>query len=98
MVTLRRDILVAVYLFMIHGFSCSQDCTQECTQAHVRWKLPPVVPWKIFWESYSALPQVTLEQKGISNKGLGGKELNQFGMPSGLPLVHLHHTSTGRDE
>ena len=25
-----------------------------------------------------------------SNRGLGGMELNQSGMPSGLPLVHLY--------
>ena len=28
-VTLRRDILVAVYPVMIHHFYCGQDCTQE---------------------------------------------------------------------
>ena len=48
-VTLRRDILVAVYLFMIHGFSCSQDCTQECAWAHVRRMLPLVV---LAWETF----------------------------------------------
>lgn len=30
--------------------------------------------------------------KGQPNKGLGGMEPSQFGMPSSLPLVHLHHT------
>ena len=30
------------------------------------------------------------EEKGKSNKGLGGRELNHSGMPSGLPLGHLH--------
>ena len=30
---------------------------------------------------------------GKSNQGLGGMELNQSGMPSGLVLVHLHPTS-----
>ena len=30
------------------------------------------------------------EEKGKSNKGLGDMELNQSGMPSGLPQVHLH--------
>ena len=34
-----------------------------------------------------------IREKGKSNKGLGGMELNQSGMPSGLPLVHLHPTS-----
>ena len=33
------------------------------------------------------------EEKGKSNKGLSGMELNQSGMPSGLPPVHLHPTS-----
>ena len=30
---------------------------------------------------------------GKSNKGLGGVELNQSGIPSRLPLVHLHPAS-----
>ena len=34
-----------------------------------------------------------IREKGKSNKGLGGMELNQSWMPSGLPLVHLHPTS-----
>ena len=42
--------------------------------------------------SYSVPPQVASEEKGKSNKGLGGMEPSQFGMPSSLPLVHLHHT------
>ena len=91
--TFGGEISVVVRSFLTHCFHCGQDCAQERTQARVRWKLPPVVPWKTFRDSYSALPRVTSEQKGISNKGLGGKELNQFGMPSGLPLVHLHSTS-----
>ena len=33
------------------------------------------------------------EEKGKSNKGVGGKELNQSEVPSGLSLVHLHPTS-----
>ena len=40
MVTLRRDILVAVHLFMAHCFSCGQGCTQECAWVHVRQMLP----------------------------------------------------------
>ena len=76
MVTLRRDILVIVRLFMTHCFYCGQDCTQECAQAHVRWMLPlGVLAWETFQESYSAPPQVASEEKGTSNKGLGGKEL-----------------------
>ena len=34
-----------------------------------------------------------IREKGKSNKGLGGMEINQSGMSSGLPLVHLHPTS-----
>ena len=34
-----------------------------------------------------------IREKGKSNKGPSGMELNQSGMPSGLPLVHLHPTS-----
>ena len=44
-------------------------------------------------KSYSAPPRVASEEKGKSNKGLSGMELNQSGMPSGLPPVHLHPTS-----
>ena len=33
------------------------------------------VAWETFQESYSAPPQVASEEKGTSNKGLGGKEL-----------------------
>ena len=44
-------------------------------------------------KSYSAPPWVASEEKGKSNKGLSGMELNQSGMPSGLPPVHLHPTS-----
>ena len=57
MVTLRRDILVAVYLFMIHGFSCSQDCTQECAWAHVRRMLPlGVLAWEILHKAFLLHP------------------------------------------
>ena len=31
--------------------------------------------------------------RGKSNKSFGGIKLNQTGMPSGLPLVHLHPAS-----
>ena len=48
------------------------------------------VAWEAFRESYTASPQVVSVEKGKSNKGLGGMELSQFGMLSGLPLVHLH--------
>ena len=41
-------------------------------------------------KSYSIPLQVASEERGKSNKGLGGMELSQFGMLSGLPLVHLH--------
>ena len=39
-VTLRRDILVVIHLFVTHHFCCGQDYTQEYAQAHVRWLLP----------------------------------------------------------
>ena len=41
-------------------------------------------------KSYSVPLQVASEEKGKSNKDLGGMELSQFGMLSGLPLVHLY--------
>ena len=44
-------------------------------------------------KSYSTPPRVASEEKGKSNKSLGGMELNQSGMPSGLPLVHLQSVS-----
>ena len=44
-------------------------------------------------KSYSAPPRVVSEEKGKSNKEVGGKELNQSEVPSGLSLVHLHPTS-----
>ena len=37
--------------------------------------------------------QATSGEKDKSNKGLGDMELNQSGMLSGLPLVHLHPVS-----
>ena len=54
--------------------------------------LPLVV---LAWKTFQNLLCSTLggiREKGKSNKGLGGMELNQSGMPSGLPLVHLHPT------
>ena len=49
-------------------------------------------------KSYSAPSQVTSEEKGKSNKSFGGIKLNQTGMPSGLPLVHLHLTLVVKPE
>ena len=49
-------------------------------------------------KSYSTPPQVASEEKGKSNKSLGGMELNQSGMPSGLPLVHVHPASVVEPE
>ena len=43
-------------------------------------------------EGYSVALQVASEEEQKSDKGLGVMELNQFGMPSGLSLVHLHPT------
>ena len=54
-----------------------------------------VLAWETFWKA----PLLHLEwhqrkgkikEKGKSKKGLGGLELSQFGMSSGLFLVHLH--------
>ena len=59
-----------------------------------------VLAWKTFQNLLCSTPD-GIREKGKSNKGLGGMELNQSGMPSGLPLVHLHpHLGgrTGRDE
>ena len=39
--------------------------------------------------SSPSLGNILGKYSGKSNKGLGGMELNQSGMPSGLPLVHL---------
>ena len=44
-------------------------------------------------KDYSDPLWVASEEEKKSNKGLGGMELSQSGMPSGLPLVHLHPTS-----
>ena len=41
-------------------------------------------------KDYSAPLWAASEEDKKSNEGLGGKELNKFGLPSGLPLVHLH--------
>ena len=41
-------------------------------------------------KDYSAPLRAASEEDKKSNKGLGGKELNNFGLPSGLPLGHLH--------
>ena len=93
-VTLRRDILAAVYPFMTHHFYHGQDYTQECAQTNIRWMLPLLVlAWETFWENYSGPPRVASKEKGKSKKGLRGMQLNQFEMPSGLPLLHLRPTS-----
>ena len=34
-----------------------------------------------------------IREEGKSHRGLGGGELSQSGMPSGLPLAHLHPAS-----
>ena len=55
-----------------------------------------MIPLEVLaWKTFQNLPWSTLggiREKGKSNKGLGGMELNQSGMTSGLPLVHLHPT------
>ena len=59
-----------------HHFYCGQDCTQKCAQAHGRQMFPlAAVAWETFRESYTASPQVVSVEKGKSNKGLGGMEL-----------------------
>ena len=87
-VTVKRDILAVVYRFVTHHFYCSQHCTQERGWAQVRWMLPLVVQLGKHSEKL-----VASEERGKSNKGVDGKELNQSGMLSGLSLVHLHPTS-----
>ena len=54
---------------------------------------PSSPSWETFQEDYSAPTRVVSEERGKSNKGVGGEELNQFGVTSGLSLVYLHHTS-----
>ena len=67
-----------------------------CAWAHVRQMLPLVV---LVWETFQ---KVTLfhpiRKNGKSNKSLSGVERNQAGMPSGLPLEHLHLTSVVESE
>ena len=92
--TLRRDILVGVHPFMTNHFYCGQDCPQEGAQAHVKWMLPRgVLAWETFRETTLLHPGWHQRKGTNQTKGLVGMELNQFGMPSGLPLVHLHPTS-----
>ena len=43
---------------------------------------------KLLWSNPGGI-----REKDKSNKGLVGMELSQSGMPSGLPLVHLHLAS-----
>ena len=40
-----------------------------------------VLAWETFQESYSVTLWVASEEEKKSNKGLGGKEQSQFGMP-----------------
>ena len=52
------------------------------------------VAWETFQESYSAPPQVASEEKGKSNKDLGGKELEiNLECYQVYPLVYLHPIS-----
>ena len=69
---------------------CSQDCTQECAWARVRRMLPlGGLAWK-HSEKLLCSTRGGITEKGKSNKGLGGIELNQSRIPSGLLLVNLH--------
>ena len=92
MMTLRRDILVVFHPFMTHRFYCSQDCTQECAGRGKMNASPSHLSLGNITKDYSDPLWVASEEKK-SNKGPGGKELSQFGVPSGLSLVHLHPTS-----
>ena len=59
------------------------------------------VAWETFQESYSAPPQVASEEKGTSNKGLGGKELEiNLGCHQVYPGASPPHLGdrTGKDE
>ena len=49
-----------------------------------------VLAWETFWENYCAPPRVASEEKDKSKTGLGGTELSQFEMPSGLPPAYRH--------
>ena len=61
---------------MSQHFYCGQDCTQECAWPCIRWMLPlAVLAWETFGASCSAPPQVASEEKGKSDKCLGGREL-----------------------
>ena len=92
--TLRRDILVVVHPFMTDHLHCGQDCTQGGVQAHVQWMLPLIVLAQETFRETALLHPGKHQRKGTNQtEGLVGMELNQFGMPSGLPLVHLHPAS-----
>ena len=52
-----------------------------------------VLAWETFQESYSVTLWVASEKRINQIEGFGGMKLNQLGMPSGLPLVHLHPAS-----
>ena len=70
-VTLGKDITVAVHPFMTHCFYCGQDCTQDCAWAQERQMLPlGVLAWETFWENYSAPPQVASERRASQTKVL----------------------------
>ena len=51
-----------------------------------------VLAWETFQKATGLHPG-GIRETGKSNKGLGVMKLSQLGMPSGLPLVHLHPTS-----
>ena len=77
---LDKTLQWLTYVTMIHHFYYGQDCTQECEWAHGRLMLPlAVLAWETFQET--TLANQTKWWYGTRN---------QFRIPSGLPLVHLH--------
>ena len=87
MVTLRRDILAVVHRFVTHR------STVISTRMGTGKMVAP--PGSMTWETFrkASLLHPWWHQRKGQIKGLGGMEQNQSGMPSGLPLVHLHPAS-----
>ena len=68
-VTLRRDVLIVVHLFVTHRFYYSQDCIQECEWAHGTLMLPIAVPaWATLRDSYSVAFWVAVEKRTSETK------------------------------
>ena len=79
--------------FYAHPFMTCHFCgCQAWTQAHRRWMLPLVVLARPLSGKLLCSTPGDTRIKGKSNQGFNGEDLDINGMPSGLPLVHLHHT------